>query len=98
MTEATRHPGGPGTDDGEPMKPDSTRSRQRGAGLGVFAALIWAVISAAAFGLAPLYYSNQNQYFLHGLAAAGRGDLATDWLANTRDPTPPFSAAVTWIY
>ncbi|OWK47502.1 hypothetical protein FRUB_01201 [Fimbriiglobus ruber] len=42
----------------------------------------------------PLYYSNQNQYFLHGLAAAGYGDLRTDWLANTRDPTPVFSAGI----
>jgi hypothetical protein len=80
------------------MKPDSTRSRPRFAGLGLFAALFWAIVFAAAYGLAPLYYSNQNQYFLHGLKAAGRGDLAADWLANTHDPTPLFSTAVTWIY
>jgi hypothetical protein len=49
---------------------------------------------AAAYGLAPLYYSNQNQYFLHGLADAGQGLLREDWLANTRDPTPVFSALV----
>jgi hypothetical protein len=49
---------------------------------------------AAAYCQAPLYYSNQNQYFLHGLAAAGHGLLANDWLANTRDPTPVFSALV----
>src|SRR5207245_419932 len=47
---------------------------------------------------APLYFSNQNQYFLHGLAAAGRGDLAHDWLATTRDPTPVFCAAVAGTY
>ena len=79
------------------MKPDSTRAR-RYAGLGVFALLFWAVAFAAAYGQAPLYYSNQNQYFQHGLAAAGRGDLAHDWLTTTRDPTPVFSAAVAWIY
>src|SRR5205807_2098093 len=48
----------------------------------------------AAYGQAPLYYSNQNQYFLHGLAEAGCGTLDEDWLANTLDPTPLFSAAV----
>jgi hypothetical protein len=49
---------------------------------------------AAAYGQAPLYYSNQNQYFLHGLADAGYGDLHDDWLAGTLDPTPVFSALV----
>src|SRR5205823_3096506 len=67
-------------------------------GLGLLPALFWAAAFAAAYVQAPLYYSNQNQYFLHGLAAAGRGDLARDWLANTRDPTPLFSAGVAWTY
>jgi hypothetical protein len=49
---------------------------------------------AAAYGQAPLYYSNQNQYFLHGLAEAGYGSLSEDWLARTSDPTPIFSALV----
>jgi hypothetical protein len=49
---------------------------------------------AAAYCQAPLYYSNQNQYFLHGLARAGEGDLADDWLAQTKDPTPAFSTLV----
>jgi hypothetical protein len=57
-----------------------------------------AVLLAAAFALAhtqsPLYYSNQNQYLLHGLAAGGYGHLKDDWLANTRDPTPLFSRLV----
>jgi hypothetical protein len=56
------------------------------------------VVGTAAFAVAycqaPLYYSNQNQYFLHGLADAGEGLLREDWLANTRDPTPVFSALV----
>src|SRR5262249_17264961 len=43
---------------------------------------------------APLYYSNQNQYFVHGLASAGEGLLHDDWLAKTRDPTPLFSGLV----
>jgi hypothetical protein len=61
-------------------------------------ALLWATAFAAANGQPPLYVSNQNQYFLHGLAVAGRGDLAHDWLANTLDPTPVFSAGVAWVY
>lgn len=56
--------------------------------------LCGAAVFAAAYGQAPLYYSNQNQYFLHGLAAAGAGELRHDWLANTRDPTPLFSGLV----
>ena len=56
------------------------------------------VVAAVAFAVAhtqsPLYYSNQNQYFLHGLADAGVGDLSSDWLANTRDPTPLFTGFV----
>src|SRR5207245_8743302 len=57
---------------------------------------------AAAFAVAhtqaPLYYSNQNQYFLHGLAEGGWGYLDRDWLANTADPTPVFSTMVAWTY
>ncbi|MCI0625401.1 MAG: hypothetical protein L0387_27770 [Acidobacteria bacterium] len=51
-----------------------------------------------AYGQAPLYHSNQNQYFLHGLAAAGFGFLQDDWLANTTDPTPIFSFLVRITY
>src|SRR5687767_9778462 len=59
--------------------------------------LLWSAIFGVSYTQAALYYSNQNQYFLHGLANAGRGDLAGDWLANTRDPTPVFSAFVTVV-
>lgn len=41
-----------------------------------------------------LYSSNQNTYFLHGLAAAGQGQLSLDWLAQTVDTFPLFSALV----
>ena len=67
----------------------TVRARLRSA-LG-FAA--WGVLLGLAYGQAPLYTSNQNQYFLHGLAQAGHGLLAEDWLANTTDPTPVF----TWL-
>lgn len=60
--------------------------------------LILAVLGGFLFALAytqsPLYTSNQNQYFLHGLASAGFGYLDRDWLANTLDPTPVFSGLV----
>ena len=46
----------------------------------------------------PLFTSNQNQYFLHGMANAGLGSLNQDWLANTREPTPLFSMLVRWTY
>ncbi|MFV1858734.1 MAG: DUF6798 domain-containing protein [Anaerolineales bacterium] len=55
--------------------------------------IAWGVLLGLAYGQAPLYTSNQNQYFLHGLAQAGQGLLAEDWLANTTDPTPVF----TWL-
>ncbi len=57
-----------------------------------------ACIFAVAHTQAPLYFSNQNQYFLHGAAAAGEGSLSVDWLAQTLDPTPVFSRMVEWIY
>jgi hypothetical protein len=43
-------------------------------------------------------YSNQNQYFLHAAAAAGEGDLASDWLATTADPTPLFTLGVSILW
>ena len=59
-----------------------------------FEAILLAAAFAVAYTQSPLYYSNQNQYLLHGLATGGLGQLDRDWLANTRDPTPVFSALV----
>ncbi len=56
--------------------------------------LLGTAVFAICYCQAPLYYSNQNQYFLHGLALAGDGLLREDWLANTLDPTPIFSGLV----
>jgi hypothetical protein len=58
---------------------------------------IWTALGiafAVAHTQAPLYFSNQHQYFLHGHAQAGVGHLEHDWLAKTLDPTPVFSAFV----
>lgn len=60
--------------------------------------VFWAIVFGVSYTQAPLYYSNQNQYFLHGLAAGGHGCLRDDWLANTADPTPLFSALVRLTY
>jgi hypothetical protein len=60
--------------------------------------LLWSLVFGLAYTQAPLYYSNQNQYFLHGLADAGLGFLKDDWLANTKDPTPVFSFLVSLTY
>jgi len=56
--------------------------------------LAWTAIFALAYAQSPLYTSNQNQYFLHGLARAGVGFLRHDWLAGTAEPTPLFTALV----
>lgn len=58
----------------------------------------WCLLFALAHTQSPLYYSNQHQYFLHGLAWAGVGHLREDWLANTADPTPLFSGWVALTY
>lgn len=60
--------------------------------------MLLAAAFAVAYTQSPLYYSNQNQYLLHGAALAHHGHLAHDWLANTRDPTPIFSALVAAAY
>jgi hypothetical protein len=68
----------------------------------LFRNLVFLVVCVTLFTLAyaqsPLYTSNQNQYFLHGMASAGHGILSEDWLANTLDPTPVFSKLIdiTW--
>jgi hypothetical protein len=58
----------------------------------------WTIAFGLAYAQAPLFTSNQNQYFLHGLARAGYGLLRQDWLANTVDPTPVFSLLVELTY
>lgn len=57
---------------------------------------LWGILFALAYSQAPLFTSNQNQYFLKGLASAGVGQLSSDWLVGTLDPTPVFSALV-WL-
>ena len=47
---------------------------------------------------APLYTSNQNTKFLHGAGDAGYGFLENDWMANTLDPLPLFTALIKTLY
>jgi hypothetical protein len=66
--------------------------------MGVIGFLAWSVVFGIVYAQSPVYTSNQNQYFLHGIAHAGEGYLAHDWLANTIDPAPMFSLLVEGTY
>ena len=76
------------------------RDRDAGASPGRSAwrdAAFWAaagLVFALAHSQAPLFTFNQNTKLLHGMAAAGWGDLRGDWLATTPDPFPAFGAVV----
>lgn len=61
---------------------------------GLLGFLAWSFVFGIIYAQSPLYTSNQNQYFLHGLSQAGFGYLNRDWLANTIDPLPLFSVLV----
>jgi hypothetical protein len=60
--------------------------------------LLIAFVFGIAYTQRPLYYDNQTTKFLHGLAQAGYGFLANDWLANTIDPLPAFTFLVRMTY
>lgn len=60
------------------------------------------IIFCSLFSLAhiqsQLFTSNQNTYFLKGLATAGYGYLSGDWLAQQTDNIPVFSWLVSAVY
>ncbi len=56
--------------------------------------LFAAVAFVVAYTQSPLGFSNQNQYLLHAEALRPGSQLAEDWLAQTSDPTPLFTA---WV-
>ena len=69
-------------------------------------AVQWALLSVASgfllfLAIHPrlLFFGDQNTYLLHGLARAGYGSLASDWLASTKSPLPLFDVLVelTWL-
>jgi len=60
--------------------------------------IICCLLFAGSYIQPPLYTSNQNTYFLPGLARAGFGYLQSDFLAQETDIVPVFSALVTLIH
>lgn len=62
------------------------------------ALLAASLVFAGAYYQWPLFSSNQNTYFLAGLAKAGYGHLSSDWLANQTDHIPAFSWIVSWVH
>ena len=51
--------------------------------LAIISLIAWTLVFTLVYAQSPLFTSNQNQYFLHGLANTGYGFLNEDWLANT---------------
>ncbi len=81
------------------LRDGTTQVPSRSAGTTARNIFIWTALGIAfaiAHTQAPLFFSNQHQYFLHGYAQAGVGDLQRDWLAGTLDPTPVFTAFVAY--
>jgi hypothetical protein len=61
--------------------------------IGLAGFLVWALIFGVIYAQSPLFTSNQNAYFLHGIADAGFGYLSHDWLATRQESMPVF----TWL-
>ncbi|MBN1903244.1 hypothetical protein JW926_18135 [Candidatus Sumerlaeota bacterium] len=55
---------------------------------------VMGVLFSLSYMQMPLFSSNQNSYFLHGLADAGYGFLNRDWLARTTNHIPLFSLVI----
>ena len=65
-------------------RPQDLPSGQDARAPRVLLLLLMAVGFALAHTQSPLFFSNQNQYLLHGLADAGYGHLSHDWLASSQ--------------
>lgn len=77
----------------------TSTSKMRPAWLAAFLSfLAWAILFGLIYGQSPLYTSNQNTYFLHGMAQAGFGQLSRDWTAQTMELMPVFSWLVFLTY
>ena len=59
--------------------------------LGKLKLLVWPILFTLLYSPGIVYSSNQNQYFLHGLANANFGNLKNDWFVSTTDLKPAFS-------
>lgn len=90
----------------QPLKPKNLSENSEGSDFVIdpkglrrpLGSLLLILLFALAYAQAPLFTSNQNQYFLHGMARAGIGSLASDWLVSTLDPTPVFSFLIYLIF
>jgi hypothetical protein len=60
---------------------------------GLVGFLAWSLVFGVIYAQSPLFTSNQNTYFLHGLARAGVGNLSNDWSATRQESMPVF----TWL-
>lgn len=60
--------------------------------------LAWAGAFTVSYTLLPVFAENQHTKCLAGLARAGFGRLAEDWLARCTDPFPLFTVLVEWTY
>jgi hypothetical protein len=69
------------------------RSFKREWFIGLVSFLAWSLVFGVIYAQSPLFTSNQNAYFLHGLAEAGFGYLRHDWLATRQESMPVF----TWL-
>jgi hypothetical protein len=59
---------------------------------------LYPIIFGLAYSQGALFSSNQNTKFITGLALAGYGDIAADWMAGITDPFPLFSHLLAWQY
>jgi hypothetical protein len=59
--------------------------------IGLIRFLAVCLVFGVIYAQSPLYTSNQNAYFLHGLAKAGYGYLSHDWMASRPEVNPVFS-------
>lgn len=66
-------------------------------GIILFITGLFAIFFIASIGISPLYTSNQNTKFLHGLAKAFPDHLGNDWTSRTVDGLPVFSYFVFFI-
>ncbi|QKQ27832.1 hypothetical protein [Candidatus Reidiella endopervernicosa] len=60
--------------------------------------LIAALLFALSFTYKPLYTDNQNTKFLIAAGQTNHGQLSQDWLANSIDPLPIFTAIIRAFY
>lgn len=87
---------GPGPGEGGLLAPAALQLPPIGTAMLFGTVLLFTLLLWLISNLEPLFFSNQNTKFLHGLADAGYGQLAEDWMAQTVDGLPVFTRIVQW--